>query len=219
MSKLAQKFVDIVVIGQGDTARLVKKILSYQTKKTHKHFVAKKPRFVSQNTMVIDGEKISAKKFLIILPQLHKTKAFMVVGEHPLPAHNDLESFDTTVKSACVIGSDSYALSQCIALRARGAAVALISEKQILIHYDSSVQDVIGRYLKKIGVVVHMNYPVLSIEPHKNNVHVLADNNGAPLRVSADKLIIAPDTEYLSDIGLGNVEDDNSSADRCAGSR
>lgn len=207
MSKLAQKFVDIVVIGQGDTARLVKKILSFQTKKTHKHFAAKKPRFVSQNTIVIDGEKISAKKFLIILPQLHKMKAFTVVGEHPLPAHVDLESIDTTVKSACVIGSDSYALEQCVGLRERGAIVTLISEKQILTNYDSTVQDVMGRYLKKLGVAVHMNKPILSIEPRKGNVHVLADDNGTPVRVSADELIIAPDTVYLNDLGLGNIDD------------
>jgi pyruvate/2-oxoglutarate dehydrogenase complex dihydrolipoamide dehydrogenase (E3) component len=205
MPKVAQKFTDIVIVGKSDSAQLIKMILTYQNKKTYKHFTTSIPRFVSANTMVLDGDKISAKKFVVILPELQKAKAFTVVGSHPLIINPDAQFIDGLAKSWCVIGSDTYAVMRCVDLSVIGSKITLISEGTFLPAFDMTVQDIVERYIKKIGITLLKDSPVLSIEPSKDTAHIITDYNGTPRRISVNQLIITPDSYYSTDIGLGNV--------------
>lgn len=205
MKRVAQKYTDIALVGQGTAISLIKKILSFQSKLTYTHHDGRNSRFVSANTMVLGGEKVSAKRFLVVLPARQKVHAFTVVGNQPL-ATDIGEDIEDVAKSTCIIGNDPLAVSKSLALASGGSEVTLLTESPALLDgFDTTVQDMVERHLKKQGVNVVKAVNILSLEPSGNSAHVTVETGGASKRISTERLVIVPETTYSMDIGLGNI--------------
>jgi len=158
--------------------------------------------------MVIGGEKVSAKRFLIVLQAYKKAHSFSVIGDKPLLNSYD-EDTEDVLKSTCIIGSDTRAVEQCLRFAIPGSHTTLLAEAPLLEEYDMTVQDVIERHIKKQGVDIVTNTAILSIEPSGNYVHTTLAEDGKPRRISSDRIVIVPERFYSYDLGLGNLSDDD----------
>jgi pyruvate/2-oxoglutarate dehydrogenase complex dihydrolipoamide dehydrogenase (E3) component len=207
MSSIAQKFTDVVLIGRGDSIETIKQIISYQNKKTYKHYSPTGYRFISSNTVATDGEKISAKKFLILLPKIYTTRKFETHSNYPQQYNSLDQLLQTPAKSVTVIGSDEYAVRGCLMLAKTGALTYLICEQESLLSaYDMTVQNIVERYIKKRGIHVSKGISVLSLEPSDSIVSIICEQSGKPLRIASEQLFISPEATYQYDIGLENVQ-------------
>lgn len=188
MKKVVQKFTDIALVGQSDSIDAVKKVLSFQSKKTFRHYHATDVRFIDSNILVVDGEKVSANKFLIAS---HATKKYSAPSDVP-----------KTGTELYVIGNDVNAINSCVQRNAQGAKVSLLCESPLLADYDASVQDIVERYLKKSGVSVVKGITILSLEHSDTHTHITGSIDSSPWRASADELFISPDQNAPLDIGI-----------------
>lgn len=206
MPSTVQKLTDIALVGRGHAIEVIKEILAYQSKKTFKHYPSSNHRFIDDSTLVIDGEKISSKMCLVVLEPKLTARKLEAHGEHPLPSNSLDQLLQTSAKSIAIVGNDTEALQHSLTLAGRGTHTTLICEQETLLSsYDTSVQGVVERFLKKQKISVLRGTPILSIEPKGNAMSIVCEQDGKPLNLTPEKLYVCPNKHYSYNFGLGNV--------------
>jgi hypothetical protein len=203
MQKGPAKRHEIIIIGTGAIAESV----TYQLAKTgSKPFRVEDTslvHFIGNNLFVLGGEKIGFKRALLLLPEttrLPDIKGLEKTNFRPLG------EYDTTAKGGyhVVVGSGPDSLLEVVTLSKQASKVDIIYDQELLKGYDMSVQDVVRRHLKSIGVSeISHHLPIAATTKNSKTLLLLRDGKSGR-QISCDELHIERITSEHSSIGLEN---------------
>lgn len=192
------KQTDIVLVGDSPLIRLLHRLILENTKNCML-VNAEDFRFLDDNVASINGTKVYAKK-IIILKKLHST----------LP---DIPGLNTVSKkqnpeSIIIIGNNERAYKSAVeAVKNNVTTNVITMSDRLLEKYDSSVQDVCERHLKKTGVKLYMSTTILSIATKDGKNYIVTESSGAPKRLVCDDIAYFSDGKWddADTLGLANT--------------
>jgi hypothetical protein len=189
MAHAIAKQTDVVLVGDSPLMKLIHRLVLEHTKNCITTGT-EEFRFLNENIVSINGTKVFAKK-VVILKKLHSTLPDIAGLKKAVHKKN--------ASSVLVIGNNSTTYSEALESIKSGKTthIATMTDR-ILEKYDSSVQEVCERYLKKLGIKIHYQTTVLSVASTNEKNFIVCESSGIPKR------LVAEDIRYF---GNGTWED------------
>ena len=164
--------------------------------------IAGEARFVAPDVVAVDGQRLSAKRFVIAAGS--RAAVPRVEGLDTMPYWTNESLFDLTERPdhLLILGGGPVGLEMVDAFAGLGCRVTLVEATRIAGGHDDELVDGLRQALLAHGVVLHEGVPVARVEP--GPVLVLADGTrlaGSHLLVAAGRV---PDLEAL-DLPAGNI--------------
>jgi len=164
--------------------------------------IAGEARFVAPDVVAVDGQRLSAKRFVIAAGS--RAAVPRVEGLDTMPYWTNESLFDLTERPdhLLILGGGPVGLEMADAFAGLGCRVTLVEATRIAGGHDDELVDGLRQALLAHGVVLHEGVPVARVEP--GPVLVLADGTrlaGSHLLVAAGRV---PDLEAL-DLPAGNI--------------
>lgn len=121
-------------------------------------------------------------------------------------------SLEELPESMIVIGAGVIGLEIACAYAAFGTRITVVEAAgSVLPMLDGDISDVGMAHIRKMGVDVHLECPVKSVEPCGDGVAVICGSTDGEVRFTADKALVAvgrrANTESL-DLAAGGIEND-----------
>lgn len=201
MKDIVTKQLSAVVLGNSQTSRLLFALLKERVKDSLLVGFDEDFHLLSPHIASINGVKTRIKN--IAIEKRH---------DPIVPAIEGVETIGVKQKgdeqTVLIIGAGTQGVVEAINRIGIGVKIILVdTNNPILATYDSSVQEVINRYLKKHGVRVLTDTNVLSTIYRDEKNFVVAEQNGSPKRLIADSVVTKCGHNWKSynEYGLSNV--------------
>lgn len=161
-----------------------------------------KAKFVSQNEVEVNGEKLSAKKFIIAAGSTANVPPIEGIREAGFVTHIEALRLEKQPKELIVIGAGPVGLEFAQMFSRFGTKVTVLQRgDSIFPHSEKTLTDRLAEILSKEGIIIKTNVEIKSA--HKENGKKVSSYtiNGAQEEVSADEILLAagktPNTQGL----------------------
>lgn len=167
------------------------------------------PSFIDSHTVDLDGQKISAKNWVIATGSSPEKPPLKGIENTPFITNKDIFSLRRLPESIAVLGAGPIAIEMAQAFTRLGSKVHVIQRSpQILSKEDKDMADEVMNILASEGVEFHLNSTVLEIVNTGDKIEVAIKNSdGIENRIKAEKLLIAmgrtPNLEGLNPENAG----------------
>ncbi|PLR84021.1 mercury(II) reductase [Bacillus sp. V33-4] len=160
-------------------------------------------KFVNENTVVVNGKQITAKRFLIATGASPFVPTIPGLTEVDYLTSTSLLELKKVPKSLAVIGSGYIGLELGQLFRNLGAEVTLIQRSERLLkEYDPEITEAITQALTEQGINLVTGATYESIEQDGDIKKVHVEINGKKRIIEAEQLLVAtgrkPNTESLN---------------------
>ncbi len=170
-------------------------------------------RFRDRNSVVVDGQVIKARRFVIATGTRPVEEPFPELAGVPVLSEDDLPTLTSRPESLLVLGSDAAAVALAQAMQRLGSSVTLVSEQELLPGEDQEAVALMRRALLRDGVTLREGVRTLRAESIKGRARlVLAAADQAEETVEATHLLITrrrPDVAAL-ELELAGIASDAS---------
>lgn len=160
--------------------------------------------FIDQNTIDLDGKKITAKNWVIATGSSAGIPPIKGLDDTPYMTNRDIFSLPRLPESIAVLGAGPIAIEMAQAFSRLGCRVHVIQRSgQVLSREDKDMADDIMKILSDEGVLFHLDTSILGVTHSGDMVEVSVKNrDGSEGIIRAEKLLVAmgrtPNLEGLS---------------------
>lgn len=168
------------------------------------------PAFLDASTILLDGEKISSKTFIIATGSSPVVPPIEGIADVGYITNMDIFSLDTLPSSMIVLGGGPIGLEMAQAFQRLGSAVTVIEFlPQLLAQEDEDIAEFIRKRLEAEGIKILLGAKALKAEKEGTRITVTVDQGGVKKTVSAEAFLVAtgrkPNLEGL-DLEKAGVE-------------
>ncbi|MBI4426348.1 MAG: mercury(II) reductase [Candidatus Kerfeldbacteria bacterium] len=173
-------------------------------------------QFVSQNEVEVNGEKLSAKKFIIAAGSTATVPPIENIRQVGYVTHIEALRLERQPKELVVIGAGPLGLEFAQMFARFGTKVTVLQrEPSIFPHSEKTLTDRLTEVLTKEGIVIKTNAEVKSARKEADKKVISYAINGTQEEESADEILLAagktPNTQGLG-LDVAGVEIDKRQA-------
>jgi mercuric reductase len=198
-----------------DELSLVEKLRQEKYEKVLKNLeyvtlVEGKAKFVSQNEIEVNGEKLSAEKFIIAAGSTSNVPEIEGIRGVGFVSHIEALRLPRQPKELIVIGAGPLGLEFAQMFSRFGTKVTVLQRgDSIFPHSEKTLTDRLAEVLSKEGIIIKTNVEVKSARKENDKKTILYLVNGKPEEVSGDEILLAagktPNTQGLG-LDIAGVE-------------
>ncbi len=161
-----------------------------------------KAKFVSQNEIEVNGEKLSAEKFIIAAGSTANVPEIEGIREVGFVSHIEALRLPRQPKELVIIGAGPLGLEFAQMFSRFGTKVTVLQRgDSIFPHSEKALTDRLAEVLSKEGITIKTNVEVKSARKEKNKKIISYLINGKSEEVSGDEILLAagktPNTQGL----------------------
>lgn len=151
------------------------------------------PSFTDTHTIKLDGDKISAKTWVIATGSSAGIPPIKGIETTPFITNHDIFSLPHLPESITILGAGPIAIEMAQAFSRLGSKVHVIQRSgQILSKEDKDMADEVMSILSAEGVIFHLNSSIIKVKDLGDQTEVLVKNKeGKEHKIKAEKLLIA----------------------------
>lgn len=204
-----------------DEIALVKKLRQEkyeQVLKNLEHVIAieGKAKFVSQNEVEVNGERLSAEKFIIAVGSTANVPPIEGIRETGFVTHIEALKMDKQPKELIVIGAGPLGLEFAQMFSRFGTKVTILQRgDSIFPHSEKALTDRLAKVLTKEGVTIKTNVEIKSARKETGKKIISYQIDETQEEISADEILLAagktPNTQGLG-LDIVSVEIDKRQA-------
>ncbi len=190
-----------------DELSLVEKLRQEKYEKVLKNLehvtaIEGKAKFVSQNEIEVNGEKLSAEKFIIAAGSTANVPPIEGMREVGFVTHIEALKMPKQPKELVVIGAGPVGLEFAQMFSRFGTKVTILQRgDSIFPHSEKALTDRLAEILSKEGIIIKINVEVKNVRKEGNKKIVAYQIDEAQEEVSADEILLAagktPNTQGL----------------------
>lgn len=198
-----------------DELSLVEKLRQEKYEKVLKNLeyvtaIEGKAKFVSQNEIEVNGEKLSAEKFIIAAGSTATVPPIENIREVGFVTHIEALRLEKQPKELIVIGAGPLGLEFAQMFARFGTKVTILQRgDSIFPHSEKTLTDRLTEVLSKEGITIKTNVEVKSARKENGKKIILYLVNGKQEEISGDEILLAagktPNTQGL-DLDVVGVE-------------
>jgi len=161
-----------------------------------------KAKFVSQNEIEVNGEKLSAEKFIIAAGSTANVPEIEGIREVGFITHIEALRLEKQPEELVIIGAGPLGLEFAQMFSHFGTRVTVLQRgDSIFPHSEKALTDRLAEILSKEGVVIKTNVEVKNARKEKGKKFISYTINGVQEEVFADEILLAagktPNTQEL----------------------
>ena len=161
-----------------------------------------KAKFVSQNEVEVNGEKLSAEKFIIAAGSTATVPPIENIREVGFVTHIEALRLERQPKELVIIGAGPLGLEFAQMFARFGTKVTVLQRgDSIFPHSEKALTDRLAEVLTKEGITIKTNVEVKSARKENDKKTISYLVNGKPEEVSGDEILLAagktPNTQGL----------------------
>jgi pyruvate/2-oxoglutarate dehydrogenase complex dihydrolipoamide dehydrogenase (E3) component len=168
------------------------------------------PTFSDEHTVLLNGNKYSAKNWVIATGSSPDIPTIEGLNETPCITNKDIFALDRLPKSMIILGAGPISVEMAQAFGRLGTKVIVIQRSgQILSKEDKDMADEVMNVMISEGVVFYLNTSVIRTNDLRDEKEVIIKNSdGKKIRLKAETILVAmgraPNIEGLGleDIGV-----------------
>jgi len=166
-----------------------------------------KAKFVSETEVEVNGEKLSAEKFIIATGSTANVPPIEGIRETGFVTHIEALKMDKQPKELIVIGAGPVGLEFAQMFARFGTKVTVLQRgASILSHVEKPLTDRLTEVLKKEGVTIITNAEATKAHRENNKKIVTFTANGKEQTVRGDEILLAAGkTANTEELGLEQV--------------
>lgn len=190
-----------------DELSLVEKLRQEKYEKVLKNLehvtaIEGKAKFVSQNEIEVNGEKLSAEKFIIAAGSTANVPEIEGIREVGFVSHIEALRLPRQPKELVIIGAGPLGLEFAQMFSRFGTKVTVLQRgDSIFPHSEKTLTDRLAEVLSKEGITIKTNVEVKSAQKENGKKTVSYLVNGKPEEISCDEILLAagktPNTQGL----------------------
>lgn len=198
-----------------DELSLVEKLRQEKYEKVLKNLeyvttIEGKAKFVAQNEVEVNGEKLSAEKFIIATGSTATVPPIENIREVGFVTHIEALRFEKQPKELIVIGAGPLGLEFAQMFSRFGTKVTVLQRgDSIFPHSEKTLTDRLAEVLSKEGITIKTNVEVKSARKENGKKTISYLVNGKSEEVSGDEILLAagktPNTQGLG-LDVAGVE-------------
>lgn len=168
--------------------------------------------FVDNNTLEVNGEKISAKDIIIATGSKPTSLPIKGMDNDKTITSDDILDITDIPRSLAIIGGGVIGLEFASIFNAFGSKVAILEQEATILNFlDTELVKRMNVYLRRQGIDVHANTSIKEIVEQDKQVLIKASNKKGDIEVMADKILVAggrsPQTADLNLEKIGIVRE------------
>jgi pyruvate/2-oxoglutarate dehydrogenase complex dihydrolipoamide dehydrogenase (E3) component len=150
-------------------------------------------RFVDEHSVLLEGQKVSAAKWLIATGSSPGVPAIPGLDKTPYITNKEIFYLDSLPESMIVLGGGPIAVEMAQAMNRLGVKVSVIQRSdQILTKEDRDMADELLGILREEGIDFYLGTTVAGVKDLGRQKEILFKQaNGDEKRVTADKILVA----------------------------
>lgn len=166
-----------------------------------------KAKFVSQNEVEVNGEKLSAEKFIIAAGSTANVPPIEGIREVGFITHIEALRLEKQPKELIVVGAGPLGLEFAQMFSRFGTKVTILQRgDSIFPHSEKTLTDRLAEILSKEGIIIKTNVEVKNARKENGKKVISCSINGAQGEVSADEILLAAGkTPNTHELGLDVV--------------
>ena len=173
-------------------------------------------KFISQNEVVVNGEKLSAEKFILAVGSTATIPPIENIREVGYVTHIEALRLERQPNELIIVGAGPLGLEFAQMFSRFGTKVTILQRgPSIFSPAEKVLTDRLQEILQKEGIVIKTNVEVKSTRKENDKKIVSYSINGKPEEVSADEILLAtgktPNTQGLG-LDVAGVEIDKRQA-------
>lgn len=190
-----------------DELSLVEKLRQEKYEKVLKNLeyvtaIEGKAKFVSQNEVEVNGEKLSAEKFIIAAGSTATVPPIENIHEVGFVTHIEALRLDRQPNELVIIGAGPLGLEFAQMFSRFGTKVTILQRgDSIFPHSEKALTDRLAEVLSKEGITIKTNVEVKSTRKENDKKIILYFVNGKSEEISCDEILLAagktPNTQGL----------------------
>ncbi|MDP2677027.1 MAG: mercury(II) reductase [bacterium] len=191
-----------------DELSLVEKLRQEKYEKVLKNLeyvtaIEGKAKFISQNEVGVNGEKLSAEKFIIAAGSTATVPPIENIREVGFITHIEALRLEKQPKELVVIGAGPLGLEFAQMFSRFGTKVTILQRgDSIFPHSEKTLTDRLAEILSKEGITIKTNVEVKSTRKENGKKVISYTINGAQEETAADEILLAagktPNTQGLA---------------------
>jgi pyruvate/2-oxoglutarate dehydrogenase complex dihydrolipoamide dehydrogenase (E3) component len=165
-------------------------------------------RFVDEHTVDLEGQRISAKAWLIATGSSPAAPPVPGLESTPHITNKEIFYLDSLPESLIVLGAGPIAIEMAQAMQRLGSQVSVVQRSgQILSKEDKDMADAVMQSLEREGVRFYLNTKVTGARVAGGRPHLaFTDAQGKPIELSAERLLVALGRKAnLEGLGLEDI--------------
>ena len=148
--------------------------------------------FTGKNTISINGEELTAKKFIIATGTSPLVPAIEGIENVPYLTNETIFKVDSLPTSLIILGGGPIGVELGQALNRLGVSVTLIERNsRILPRDEQEFSERMSYILIKEGVNIEVSASAVKVEKKSNGISLTAERNGENFTIGADKFLVA----------------------------
>lgn len=161
-----------------------------------------KAKFVSQNEVEVNGEKLSAEKFIIAAGSTANVPPIEGIREVGFVTHIEALRLEKQPKKLVIVGAGPLGLEFAQMFSRFGTKVTVLQRgDSIFPHSEKTLTDRLAEVLSKEGITIKTNVEVKSARKENGKKTISYLVNGKPEEISCDEILLAagktPNTQGL----------------------
>ncbi len=151
------------------------------------------PRFIDEHQIELNGQKISAKNWVVATGSSSAAPPFPGLEKTPYLTNKEIFSLDTLPESLIVLGAGPIAVEMAQAFARLGSRVTVIQRSaQILSKEDKDMADIVMAAMEAEGVKFYLGAGIKAVTDLGDERQVeLTDNQGKSHLLTASALLVA----------------------------
>ncbi|MBI2989904.1 MAG: mercury(II) reductase [Candidatus Magasanikbacteria bacterium] len=180
-----------------DELSLVEKLRQEKYEKVLKNLeyvtaIEGKAKFVSQNEIEVNGERLSAKKFIIAAGSTANVPPIERIREVGFVTHIEALRLEKQPKELVVIGAGPVGLEFAQLFSRFGTKVTILQRgDSIFPHSEKALTDQLAEILSKEGIIIKTNVEVKSARKENGKKVILYTINSMQEETAADEILLA----------------------------
>ncbi|MDA3939993.1 MAG: FAD-dependent oxidoreductase [Spirochaetia bacterium] len=166
--------------------------------------------FTGKNTLSVNGEEITAKKFIIATGTSPMVPPIEGIESVPYITNETIFKIAELPKSLIILGGGPIGVELGQALNRLGVSVTLIERNSIILPRDEkNFSDRMADILLKEGVKIEVNASAVKVEKTGKSIFLTAERNNKEFKIEAQNILIAVGRKAnldLLDLGKAGVK-------------
>jgi dihydrolipoamide dehydrogenase len=169
-------------------------------------------KFVSKNSIEVNGELISAKEFVLASGSSHREHPLLKLDGNKIISSREVFTLNEIPKSILIVGAGVIGCEFATLFNSLGCEVELAAyTPRIVRAEDEDVSKTLKREFERQGIKVHVNANVASYENVEDGLSVKIDLGKKELEKTYEKVLVSigrvPNTQDL-DLEVAQIESD-----------
>ncbi len=163
-------------------------------------------RFIDEKTLQVNGQKISAKRFIIATGSRPAVPLILGLGDVPYFTNENIFELDKLPSHLIIIGAGAIGMELAQAFNRLGAKVSVIEKFNAFAKDDAELTKIVLQNIRDEGVNIYEETGIEKIEKNGEKIKVFIDGEKKQTIVGTHLLVAAGRRANIEELNLENAK-------------